>query len=144
MQTSLLGTDPASGIIHQERLQQVQTMLAQHPRAILSDNLALGIAAPFREGRLEVREAGDARPVLFAGCAQDAEDLEDLVNFRVAGEERLARGHFGEDAAHAPHVDAGAVLSAAEEDFRGAVPESDDLRVPLSVPTRDKKIRIEG
>ena len=55
------------------------------------------------------------------------EDLEDLVDFRIAGEERFARPHLGEDGAAGPHVDTCTVLSAAEEDLGCAVPQCDDL-----------------
>lgn len=55
------------------------------------------------------------------------ENLENLVNLRVAREERLARAHLGKDAADGPHVDARRVLAAAEENLGGAVPERDDL-----------------
>ena len=65
------------------------------------------------------------------------EDLEDLINFRVAGEERLASAHFSEDAPDGPHVDAGRVLTTAEQDLGGAVPERDDL-VGVG-PERDAK-----
>jgi hypothetical protein len=55
------------------------------------------------------------------------EDLEDLVNLRVTGEQRLARAHLSEDTAHRPHVDASRVLSTAEQDLRRTVPQSDHL-----------------
>lgn len=87
------------------------------------------MAHPLGEARLEVRERGDARPFVVGRCTEDAEDLEDFVDFGVAREERLACAHFGEDAAHGPHVDAGGVGAGAEQDFGGAVPEGDDLGV---------------
>ena len=61
------------------------------------------------------------------------EDLEDFVNLGVAGEQGLPRAHLGEDAADGPHVDAGRVLSAAEEDLRGAVPECHHLGSAISL-----------
>ena len=65
------------------------------------------------------------------------EDLEDLVDLRVAGEQRLARAHLREDAADGPHVHAGRVLAAAEQDLGRAVPQRDDL---VGVrPQRDAK-----
>lgn len=63
------------------------------------DDVLLLVAGPFGETGLEVWEAGDAGPVVFGGGAHDAEDFEDFVDFRVAGEEGFARGHFGKDAA---------------------------------------------
>lgn len=55
------------------------------------------------------------------------EDLENLVNLRVTGEQGLSRAHLRKDAAHGPHVHTGRVLPAAEQDLGGAVPERHDL-----------------
>lgn len=55
------------------------------------------------------------------------EDLEDLINFRVAGEEWLARAHLSEDGTDGPHVDSGGVLATTKQNFRGSVPQCDDL-----------------
>ena len=66
--------------------------------------------------------------VRCTGQDQDSpEDLEDLVNLRVAGEEWLARAHLGEDRAYGPHVDSGGVLASTEQDFWRAIPQSDYL-----------------
>jgi len=91
------------------------------------DDVVVRVARPLGETGLEVGEAGDTGPVLLARGTEDAEDLEDLVDFRVAGEEGLASGHLGEDATDRPHVDACAVLTSTEENFGSAVPEGDDL-----------------
>ena len=56
------------------------------------------------------------------------EDLENLVNLRVAGEQRLARAHFGEDAANRPHVDTCRVLTATKQNLWGAVPQRNNLQ----------------
>jgi len=50
------------------------------------------------------------------------EDFEDLVNLRVAWEERFPRAHLGEDAADRPHVDAGGVLPATQQNLGRSVP----------------------
>ncbi|KAH3671021.1 hypothetical protein OGAPHI_000732 [Ogataea philodendri] len=55
------------------------------------------------------------------------EDLEQLVFVRRAGEKRLARVHFGHDAACGPHVDGRGVASRAEQHVRRTVPQSDHL-----------------
>lgn len=55
------------------------------------------------------------------------EDLENLVNFRIAGEQWLAGTHLSKDSAARPHVDAGGILTAAEKNLRRAVPKSDNL-----------------
>ena len=55
------------------------------------------------------------------------ENLENLVNLRVAREERLACAHLGKDAPDGPHVDAGRILATAEQDLGGTIPEGDNL-----------------
>lgn len=127
MYAGLLGADSARGVVDEQSLQEIETVVAHDSAAFTTNKLVLGVAGPFGEAGLEVWEAGNAGPILLAGCAENTEDFEDLVNFRVAGEERLAGCHLGEDAADGPHVNTCAVLSASEKNFRGAVPESDDL-----------------
>lgn len=56
------------------------------------------------------------------------EDLEDLINLRVAGEERLACAHLGKDGTDGPHVDSGGVLAATKQNFWGSVPQRDNLK----------------
>ena len=41
------------------------------------------------------------------------EDLEDLINLRVAGEQGLPSTHLSEDGADGPHIDTGGVLAAS-------------------------------
>ena len=52
----------------------------------------------------------------------DAENELQLVHKVLAREERLAPEQLAEDAADAPHVDGGAIVSGAEEQLRRAVP----------------------
>lgn len=127
MRTSLLRRDSASGIIHQQRLEQIQAILAQNLNALGIDDLILLFALPLGEAGLEIRETRHAGPLLFRRRAQHAENLEDLVDLAVAREQRLLRRHLRENAPHAPHVHAGAVLSAAEQDLWRAVPQRDDF-----------------
>ena len=63
----------------------------------------------------------------MSGEGDAPEDLEDLVNFRVTSEQRLARAHFSEDAANGPHINTGRVLATTEQNLRGAVPQRNDL-----------------
>jgi hypothetical protein len=58
----------------------------------------------------------------------EPEDAEDLVDLRVAWEERLAHDHLGKDAADRPHVERCRVVPRAEQDLGRAVPERDDLQ----------------
>jgi hypothetical protein len=50
------------------------------------------------------------------------EDLEDLVNLRVAWKERFASAHLGENSSNRPHINASRVLTSTEKNFRGTVP----------------------
>lgn len=125
--TGLLGADSARGVIDEQGFEQIQAVVAEDSAALAADELFFRVAGPFGEAGFEVGEAGHTGPVLLARCAENTEDLEDFINLRVAGEKRLAGGHFGKDTANGPHVDACAVLSASEKNFRCAVPESDNL-----------------
>ena len=61
------------------------------------------------------------------GGAEEPHDVEKLVVVIPAAKKGGAGNHFGEDTPTGPDVDGGAVCSGAEEDVRGAIPESDDL-----------------
>ena len=55
------------------------------------------------------------------------ENLEELIDFRVAVKERTASGHLGENAANAPDVDGARVARRAQQHFGRTIPERDDL-----------------
>lgn len=55
------------------------------------------------------------------------EDLENLVDFRIARKQWLAGAHLSKDSTTRPHVDASGILTAAEENLRRAVPKGDNL-----------------
>lgn len=57
---------------------------------------------PLRKRVLEVRKLRHARPRRLRGRPQRAEDLEELVNLRVAGKQRPVVDHLHEDAADGP------------------------------------------
>jgi len=61
------------------------------------------------------------------GLTGDLEDAVELVHGGGAGEDGLPVDHLPQDAAHGPHVDAGAVLGGAEKDLGGAVPAGGDV-----------------
>ena len=123
----LLCADASGRVVHQHALQEVQAVLAKDLDTICVDHFVVLLPLPLGETALEVWERLDARPVGLSGSTQDAEDLEDFIDLGVAGEERLAGGHLGEDAADGPHVDTSGVLATTEKDLRCAVPESDDF-----------------
>lgn len=55
------------------------------------------------------------------------EDVEELVDLRVAVEERPTRVQLGEDAPDAPEVESERVTRLAHENLGRAVPQSDHL-----------------
>lgn len=139
MDDGLLGGNAAGRVIDEEVVEQVEAHVVQR-----GDNGGDVGLVPLGERGLEVGEGGDAGPVLLRGRTENAvtvsraegsagdglcvpEDLEDLVNLRVAREQRLAGAHLSKNAANRPHVDAGRVLAAAEQDLGRAVPQGDDL-----------------
>lgn len=136
----LLGRDATSGIVHQHHFQKVKTCVVE----VVAQGLAV-IANPLGERGLKVGIRGHAGPNIFGGGTEQArivsqsssssvaqqhnlpEDLEDLVNLRITREQRLARAHLGKDAAYRPHVDTSGILAATKQNFRSAVPKSDNL-----------------
>lgn len=55
------------------------------------------------------------------------EDLEDLVDLRVTGEQWLAGVHLGKYSADGPHIDTSRILAAPKQNFGAAIPQCDDL-----------------
>mmetsp|Transcript_162819 Transcript_162819/g.521959 ORF Transcript_162819/g.521959 Transcript_162819/m.521959 type:complete len:426 (-) Transcript_162819:148-1425(-) len=89
------------------------------------------LAAPLREGRLEVRQLAEARPLDIRRRAQFLKDLEDRVDLAVSVEESRAGGHLSKNATCAPNIHRQGVFLNAEEDLGCSVPSSDHLvRVP--------------
>mmetsp|Transcript_9008 Transcript_9008/g.26205 ORF Transcript_9008/g.26205 Transcript_9008/m.26205 type:complete len:292 (+) Transcript_9008:498-1373(+) len=117
-----LGGDALARVVAHHLLEQVHAGLleARHELANVQ-------ARPVREGRVPVLQRRAARPDLLVRRAEDAEDLEELVDLRVARQERALRGALGEDRANGPHVHGRRVGLAAHEDLRRAVPERHHL-----------------
>ena len=66
---------------------------------------------------------------LFSDSASlSPEDAEQLVDLRIARPQRPAIHHLRKDGADAPHVDGRRVRALTKQDFRGAVPQSDNLQ----------------
>lgn len=118
----LLGRNAAGRVVLEAALEQGQAILVQ----VRAKCLRI-VAVPLGESRLEVRVRSHTRPNLLGGRSQEAERLENLVNFRVAREKRLAGTHLGKDGSYGPHVDTSRVLATTKQDLGGAVPQGDDL-----------------
>mmetsp|Transcript_36102 Transcript_36102/g.93777 ORF Transcript_36102/g.93777 Transcript_36102/m.93777 type:complete len:558 (-) Transcript_36102:101-1774(-) len=114
--------DALAGLVHQHALQQVQAQRVQH-----GQRAGQRLRAPLGEVVLEVRELAHVGPRGLVGGAQHAEDVEDLVDLAVAGEERAAADHLRKDAADGPDVNRRGVVLGAQEDLGRAVPQRDHL-----------------
>lgn len=62
-----------------------------------------------------------------AGCWSLPEDPEELVDLRVAMEQRLLGGKFSKDGAGAPNVNRGGVTRRTQEDLWSSVPQGHHL-----------------
>jgi len=73
------GSDPLVRLVDEEFVEQVDALLAQLGRV-----LAQAASGPVGKGALVVGELAHAGPALLVRSAQDAEDLEELVDLTVA------------------------------------------------------------
>ena len=115
------GVDTLRGVVNEHLLQEVDAVgveLGDHLREVLG--LPLGELVP-------VTKAGDAGPDILRGRAEQLEDVQELLQLGVAGEQRLLPRQLGEDAPDAPDVDGGGVVGASEENLGGAVPQRHNL-----------------
>lgn len=78
---------------------------------------------PFGESFLEVTQLQGILPVVLVRRPKDLEDPEDLVNFRIAVEQRLFLSKFSKDTTDAPGVNWDGVSFLAEQDLWGSVPQ---------------------
>mmetsp|Transcript_56948 Transcript_56948/g.180181 ORF Transcript_56948/g.180181 Transcript_56948/m.180181 type:complete len:344 (+) Transcript_56948:281-1312(+) len=117
----LLGGYPLRGVVLHHVLQEGEAVGAE-----VGDHAGEGLPPPL--GKLvPVAEAGDPRPRPLGGRAEQLEDVQELLQLRVAREERGLARHLRKDAPHAPHVHGGGVVGGAEQDLGGAVPQGHDL-----------------
>jgi len=134
--TSLLRTDTASGVEDKKAVEEIYCSFVE-----VGDEGNLKVTFPLGKRGLEIGKRGDTRPFIFGRRTQDPallellrhfwgcllEDLKNLIDLRVAREERFLGAHLGKDAADGPHVDSGRILTSAEKNFGCTIPESDDL-----------------
>ena len=83
--------------------------------------------APLGVALVVLSKLGHTRPRGLGGSAERLEDEEELVDFAVAREEGSLGCELSHDAPETPDIDGGPVVLLTEEDFRGPVPEGDDL-----------------
>lgn len=133
----LEGRQAPAGIESHELLQQINARIPQ-PRHQAAD-LQRG---PHGERLVPVLQACYAGPRLLRGRAQYPEDFEKLIHLAVAREEGSLGDHFGQNGSHSPHVHWQGVRLAAEENFRGTVPQSHDLREEGDGKKREARRRL--
>ena len=72
---------------------------------------------------------------LFAGrCAQDFDNFNQLVNSAFSREDWLPEHKFGDDAPYRPHINVGAVVRVAKDQFRRpVVPRTDVTHIGFAL-----------
>ena len=95
-----------------------------HPK-MLVEAVRLGLGAALRLDHLVVVQLGQPGPRLLRGSAKHLEDLVDLLELVLPGQDRPLQEQLGEDAADGPHVHRRAVVLRAQQQLRRAVPERD-------------------
>uniref|UniRef100_A0A147BDZ8 Putative secreted protein n=1 Tax=Ixodes ricinus TaxID=34613 RepID=A0A147BDZ8_IXORI len=119
---AVLCRNPPDRVIHQHFLKQVDAIIIH-----ILQQTAQDVLRPVGEGGLVIWQLGHTWPRVLGRSAQRPEDAEELVNLRVAVEERPLVDHLNEDARDAPNVNGGGVAGRAEQYLRGPVPERDNL-----------------
>lgn len=66
--------------------------------------------------------------LLAGGCAQDLDDLDELIDAALSGEEGLAQHKLSHDAPGGPYVDVGRVVGRTENELGCAVVAGADIR----------------
>ncbi|EJK59435.1 hypothetical protein THAOC_20346 [Thalassiosira oceanica] len=118
--------DPSVWIVLQKRREQVRRLVA--PQRAHGDEVRDRPLPPLRELGVIVRQPVHAVPVrVRVRSSPPLKDLDQLVDIAPSRKERQAGGHLGKDAADAPYVNCRGIPRRAEEEFRGSVPQGDDL-----------------
>ena len=106
---SLSGSDSLAWVKGNHGHSEIQLVLGE-----AAENLLGVLHSEFREGRFKVGQFADPWPGLFGWRAMELEDLENLIDLRIAHEEWSFLDEFGENAADGPHVNAKGVFPLAE------------------------------
>jgi len=120
---SILATDALVRLVSKELSEEVNAVGVE-----AGDDAGHVLGGPRWESRLPVRKLGDIRPDSLGWGSTDAEDAVELVDLGVTWEEWLLGDELSENATDGPHVNADRVMLASEEDFRGTVPEGNNLQ----------------
>ena len=112
-------TDSLVGVQGDKPCQQVNLQFVQSWCVLVHRH-----TAELGEGRLKVFELQSVWPVLFVRGAKYAENFENLVNLRIAHEERFSLHHLCENTPGRPQIDTQGVCLLAKQNFRATVPQS--------------------
>mmetsp|Transcript_14072 Transcript_14072/g.35873 ORF Transcript_14072/g.35873 Transcript_14072/m.35873 type:complete len:239 (+) Transcript_14072:32-748(+) len=108
--------------IHRQHLPQQLTPLLPQPRHDL-----VQILLPPLRILMPIPQLPHLRPALHPRRPPHLKNRQHLLDLALPGKHRRPRHHLGQNRADGPHVDGGCVVLRAEEDFRGPVPQRDDL-----------------
>lgn len=123
VRAALEGLDAAVGGIRKRRADVVHGLLGGLGPEYLAP------LAGFDLGELELGVVGVHGANLLPGRgAEDLDDLDELVDAGIAGEQRLAEKELGADAALGPNVNGGGVVGAAKDELGGTVVPRADVR----------------
>ena len=123
VRAALEGLDAAVGGIRQRRADVVHGLLG----GLGPEHLPPLAGHDLRE--LELGVVGVHGADLLPGRgAEDFDDLDELVDAGIAGEERLAEKELGSDAALGPNVNGRGVVGAAKDELGGTVVPRADVR----------------
>lgn len=117
-----LGTSATSHRVEGEhRLEQCDQVLGDGAKDLLERHLG-------RFLELEVvGQTGQAGPLGFGGKAEHVEYFGQLVDVGLPGKEWIAKQQLGDDTAHRPDVDAGAVHASTEKQLGRSIPSRHNL-----------------
>ena len=127
--TPLEGLDAAVGGVRQRRADVVHCLFGRLGSEHFPPLAGLDL------GELELGVVGvHGADLLPSGGAEDLDDLDELIDAGIAGEERLAEKELGPDTSLGPNVNGGRVVGAAKDELGGAIVARADvghIRLPL-------------
>lgn len=115
-------------------------------RQVLRNDGRQNVFLPVGKRQLMIGQWGQAWPIGKGGCAKNSEtktnllakiknfnqrhspkDTENLINLRIAMEERFFGQHFIENAGHAPNIHACWVFVGTQQNFGSTIPKGHDF-----------------
>ena len=82
------------------------------------------------------------RPHVIVRCAENAENLEELIDLTLAGEHGPLGDHLNKDGAHRPDVHRRGVRLGTEQNLRRTVPQRHHLHTCRT--SKNVKVRVDG